>query len=164
MISQRKGSSGYVFLPTRRFNSSPTINSMPSGINPLYGPARTRLSNQKNGRMAAVDDLQPFGVSTKPWDDSLQPLHLRQKKHCMTGETQSRDKVSAADTISIGFTEKAWEFKWGIQLVYVALYADTVLASFLHRNLLSLTLDSAQIWGAVGALLVAAAGLCLTVS
>ena len=82
----------------------------------------------------------------------------------MTDETQSQGKVNAADAISIGFIEKAWEFKWGIQLVYIALYADAVLAWFLHRNLLSVTYDSAQIWGAVGALLIAAAGFCLTVS
>lgn len=82
----------------------------------------------------------------------------------MTDETQSKGKVNTGDAISIGFIEKAWEFKWGIQLVYIALYADAMLAWFLHRNLLSVTNDSAQIWGAVGALLIAAAGFCLTVS
>lgn len=82
----------------------------------------------------------------------------------MTDETQSKSKVNAADAISISFIEKAWEFKWGVQLVYIALYADAVLAWFLHRNLLSVTADSAQIWGSVGALLIAAAGFCLTVS
>jgi hypothetical protein len=64
----------------------------------------------------------------------------------MTGETQSKGKVNAAGAISIGFIEKAWEFKWGIQLVYVVLYADAVQAWFLYRNLLSVTNDSAQIW------------------
>lgn len=82
----------------------------------------------------------------------------------MTGETQSKGKVNAPDAISIGVIEKAWEFKWGIQLVYVALYADAILAWFLHINLLSVTYYSPQIWGAVGALLIAAAGFCLTVS
>ena len=82
----------------------------------------------------------------------------------MTEDTQSKAKANAAEAISIGFIEKAWELKWGIQLIYIALYADAVLAWFLHRNLLSVTSDSAQIWGAVGALLIAAAGFCLTVS
>lgn len=82
----------------------------------------------------------------------------------MTDETKGNDKVKAAEAISIGFVEKAWEFKWGIQLVYIALYSDAVLAWFLHRNLLSVTSDSTQIWGSVGGLLIAAAGFCLTVS
>ena len=82
----------------------------------------------------------------------------------MTEEAQDKGKLNAADAISVGFIEKAWEFKWGIQLVYIALYADAVLACALHTNLLSVTASSSQIWESVGALLIAAAGFCLTVS
>lgn len=82
----------------------------------------------------------------------------------MTEEAQGKGKLNAAQAISIGFIEKAWEFKWGIQLIYIALYADAVLAWFLNRNLLSVTADSAQIWESIGALLLAVAGFCLTVS
>ena len=82
----------------------------------------------------------------------------------MTEESQGKSKVDAAQAISIGLIEKAWEFKWGIQLIYIALYADAVLAWFLHKNLLSLTTGSTQIWESVGALLLAVAGFGLTVS
>ncbi|UPT38506.1 hypothetical protein [Pseudomonas amygdali] len=82
----------------------------------------------------------------------------------MTEEAQGKAKPSVADTISIGVVEKAWEFKWGIQLVYLGLYADAVLAFVLHRNLLSVTSSSSQIWESVGALLIGVAGFCLTVS
>lgn len=82
----------------------------------------------------------------------------------MTEEAQGKGKLNAADAISIGLIDKAWEFKWGIQLVYIGLYADAVLACVLHRNLLSVTADSSQIWESVSALLIAAAGFCLTVS
>lgn len=82
----------------------------------------------------------------------------------MTEEAQGKSKVDAAQAISIGLIEKAWEFKWGIQLIYIALYADTVLAWFLHKNLLSVTTGSTQIWESVGALLLAVAGFGLTVS
>jgi hypothetical protein len=82
----------------------------------------------------------------------------------MTEEAQSKSKLDAAQAISIDFIEKAWEFKWGIQLIYIALYADAVLAWFLHQNLLSVTASSAQIWESIGALLIAVAGFCLIVS
>ncbi len=82
----------------------------------------------------------------------------------MTEESQGTAKQSVADAISIGIVEKAWEFKWGIQLVYIALYADAVLACVLHRNLLSVTSNSSQIWESIGALLISVAGFCLTVS
>lgn len=82
----------------------------------------------------------------------------------MTEEAQGKSKVDAAQAISIGLIEKAWEFKWGIQLIYIALYADAVLAWFLHKNLLSVTTSSTQIWESIGALLLAAAGFGLTVS
>lgn len=82
----------------------------------------------------------------------------------MTEEAQGKSKVDAAQAISIGLIEKAWEFKWGIQLIYIALYADAVLAWFLNKNLLSLTTGSTQIWESVGALLLAVAGFGLTVS
>ncbi|WP_422422179.1 hypothetical protein [Pseudomonas sp. GZD-222] len=82
----------------------------------------------------------------------------------MAEETQGEGKLNAAQALSIGFIEKAWEFTWGIQLIYIVLYADAVLAWFLHRNLLSVTADSMQIWESIGALLIVAAGFCLTVS
>lgn len=82
----------------------------------------------------------------------------------MTEEAQGKSKVDAAQAISIGLIEKAWEFKWGIQLIYIALYADVVLAWFLHKNLLSVTTGSTQIWESIGALLLAVAGFGLTVS
>lgn len=82
----------------------------------------------------------------------------------MTEEAQGKSKVDIAQAISIGLIEKAWEFKWGIQLIYIALYADAVLAWFLHKNLLSVTADSAQVWESIGALLIVVAGFCLTVS
>lgn len=82
----------------------------------------------------------------------------------MTQETQDQEKAGIASNISIGIVEKAWEFKWGIQLVYIALYADALLGYTLHMNLLSVTLDSSQIWTSVGALLLGVAGFCLTVS
>jgi len=82
----------------------------------------------------------------------------------MTEEAQGKSKVDAAQAISIGLIEKAWEFKWGIQLIYIALYADAVLAWFLHKNLLSITTGSTQIWESIGALLLAVAGFGLTVS
>ncbi|NTZ96992.1 hypothetical protein FCH79_17085 [Pseudomonas koreensis] len=82
----------------------------------------------------------------------------------MTEEAQGKTKVDAAQAISIGLIEKAWEFKWGIQLIYIALYADAVLAWVLHKNLLSVTTSSAQIWESIGALLLAIAGFGLTVS
>lgn len=86
------------------------------------------------------------------------------KRIGMTEEAQGKAKPNVADTISIGIVEKAWEFKWGIQLVYLGLYADAVLACVLHRNLLSVTSSSSQIWESVGALLIGVAGFCLTVS
>lgn len=82
----------------------------------------------------------------------------------MTEDAQGKSKVDAAQAISIGLIEKAWEFKWGIQLIYIALYADAVLAWFLHKNLLSVTTGSTQIWESIGALLLAVAGFGLTVS
>ncbi|WP_095113016.1 hypothetical protein [Pseudomonas sp. Irchel 3H7] len=82
----------------------------------------------------------------------------------MTEEAQGKSKADAAQAISIGLIEKAWEFKWGIQLIYIALYADAVLAWFLHKNLLSVTTGSTQIWESIGALLLAVAGFGLTVS
>jgi len=82
----------------------------------------------------------------------------------MKEEAQGKGKLDAAQAISIGFIEKAWEFKWGIQLIYIALYADAVLAWFLHRNLLSVTADSTQVWESIGALLIVVAVFCLTVS
>lgn len=66
-------------------------------------------------------------------------MQLRKEGIGMTEEAQGKGKLNAAQAISIGFIEKAWEFKWGIQLIYIALYADAVLAWFLHRNLLSVT-------------------------
>ncbi|MDX9669552.1 MULTISPECIES: hypothetical protein [unclassified Pseudomonas] len=82
----------------------------------------------------------------------------------MTEEAQGKGKLDAAQAVSIGFIEKAWEFKWGIQLIYIALYADTVLAWFLHKNLLSVTTNTTHIWESIGGLLIAVAGFCLTVS
>lgn len=82
----------------------------------------------------------------------------------MTEEAQGKSKADAAQAISIGLIEKAWEFKWGIQLIYIALYADAVLAWFLHKNLLSVTTGSTQIWESIGALLLAVAGFGLTAS
>ena len=63
----------------------------------------------------------------------------------MTEEAQGKSKADAAQAISIGLIEKAWEFKWGIRLIYIALYADAVLAWFLHKNLLSVTTGSTQV-------------------
>jgi len=82
----------------------------------------------------------------------------------MTEEAQGKSKADAAQAISIGLVEKAWEFKWSIQLIYIALYADAVLAWFLHKNILSVTTGSTQIWESIGALLLAVAGFGLTVS
>ncbi|PWK45893.1 MULTISPECIES: hypothetical protein [unclassified Pseudomonas] len=82
----------------------------------------------------------------------------------MTEEAQGKSKVDAGQAFSIGLIEKAWEFKWGIQLIYIALYADAVLAWILHKNLLSVTTGSTQIWESIGALLLAVAGFGLTVS
>lgn len=82
----------------------------------------------------------------------------------MTEEAQAKSKVDAAQAFSIGLIEKAWEFKWSLQLIYIALYADAVLAWFFHKNLLSVTISSAQIWESIGALLLAVAGFGLTVS
>lgn len=82
----------------------------------------------------------------------------------MSDTTQDTTKANAAQTLIVNIIDKAWEYRWGIQLTYLVLYADTALAWSLHKNLLSITTSSSDVWGSVGGLLLGVTGFSLTVA
>lgn len=100
----------------------------------------------------------------RSYSDFFEPAQDSPRKESSMAEVETNKEKPKFELSAFGLIEKASEFKWGVQLGTFALFIDTALVLFKHKNFLSLEWGKLSWVSEIGEIAVAFIMFCVLMS